>query len=85
MLIYLQKCGSFTQISFCRKIQQKAKISAETRRDQLTSRIKVATKNRSRDRKLSCQSIPSHNITKFNLKEEIEVLKMVKSLLEERS
>ena len=31
-----------------------AKISAETRRDQPTSRIEVATENRSRDRKLSC-------------------------------
>ena len=31
-----------------------AKISAKTRRDQPTSIIEVATENRSRDRKLSC-------------------------------
>ena len=53
----------------------KAKISVETRRDQLTSRIEVATENWSRDRKLSCQSFPSHNITKFSFEKEIEVLK----------
>ena len=52
----------------------KAKILAETRRDQLTSRIEVATKNRGRDRKLICQSVPSHDITNFNFEEEIEVL-----------
>ena len=40
-----------------------AKISEETRRDQLTSKIEVATENRGRDRKLSCQSVPSHDIT----------------------
>ena len=85
MLICLQKCGYFTQISFCRKIQQKLKFQQKTRRDQLTSRIEVATENRSRDRKLSCQSVPSHDITKFSLEEEIEVLKRVKSLLKERT
>ena len=52
----------------------KAKISAETRRDQLTSRIEVATENRGRDRKLSCHSVPSHDITNFSFEEEIEVL-----------
>ena len=52
----------------------KAKISAETRRDQLTSRIEVATENRGRDMKLSCQPVPSHDITNFSFEEEIEVL-----------
>ena len=50
------------------------KISAETRRDQPTSRVEIATKNRSLDRKLSCQSFPSHDITKINFEEEIEDL-----------
>ena len=45
----------------------KAKISEETRRDQLTRKIEVATENRGRDRKLSCQSDPSHDITDFML------------------
>ena len=51
-----------------------AKISVETRRDQPTSRIEVATENLSRDKKLSCQSFPSHDITKINFEEEIEDL-----------
>ena len=50
------------------------KISVETRRDQPTRRIEVATENRSRGRKLSCQSFPSHGITKINFEEEIEDL-----------
>ena len=51
-----------------------AKISAKTREDQPTRRNEVATENRSRDRKLICQSFPSHDITKINLGEEIEDL-----------
>ena len=51
-----------------------AKISVETRRDQSTSKIEVATENRSRDKKLSCQSFPSHDFTKINFEEEIEDL-----------
>ena len=51
-----------------------AKISVETRRHQPTRRIEVATENRSRDRKLSCQSFPGHDITKINFEEEIEDL-----------
>ena len=51
-----------------------AKISAETRRDQPTSIIELATKNRSRDKKLNCQSFPSHDISKINFEEEIEDL-----------
>ena len=47
--------------------------------------IEVTTENRGRDRKLSYQSVPSHDITKFSFEEEIEVLKRVKLLLEERS
>ena len=46
---------------------EKAKILTETRRDQLTSRIEVAIENRGRDRKLSCQSVPCHDITNFML------------------
>ena len=49
-----------------------AKISAKTRRDQPTSKNEVAIENRSRDRKLSFQSFPSHDITKINFVEEIE-------------
>ena len=49
-----------------------AKISRKTRRDQPTSKNEVATENRSRNRKLSFQSFPSHNITKINFGEEIE-------------
>ena len=49
-----------------------AKISAKTRRDQPTSKNEVAIENRSRDRKLSFQSFPSHDITKINFGEEIE-------------
>ena len=49
-----------------------AKISAKTKGDQPTSKNEVATENWSRDRKLSCQSIPSHDITKINFGEEIE-------------
>ena len=49
-----------------------AKISAKTRRDQPASRNEVATKSRSRDRKLSFQSFPSHDITKISFGAEIE-------------
>ena len=49
-----------------------AKISVKTRRDQPTRRIEVVTENRSRDRKLSCQSFQSRDITKINFEEEIE-------------
>ena len=38
------------------------------------SRIEVTTENLSRDRKLICQPVPSHDITKFSLEEEIENL-----------
>ena len=73
MLICLQKCGYFTKISFCRKIQQKLK-SQQKLEETVYSRIEVATENRGRDRKLSCQSVPSHDITKFSFEEEIEAL-----------
>ena len=51
-----------------------AKIPAKTRRDQPTSKNEVATENRSRARKLICQSFPSHDITKINFGEEIDDL-----------
>ena len=51
-----------------------AKISAKTRRDQPSSKTEDATENWSHDRKLSCQSFPSHDITKINFREEIEDL-----------
>ena len=51
-----------------------AKISAKTKRDQPTSRIEVANENQIHDRKLSCQSFPSPDITKINFEEEIEDL-----------
>ena len=63
----------------------KAKISEKVQSKPVYRRIEVATENWGRDRKLSCQSVPSHNITKFSFEEEIEVLNRVKSLLEERS
>ena len=53
---------------------EEAKISAKTRRDQPTSRNEVATDNRSCDRRLICQSFPSHDITKINFGEELEDL-----------
>ena len=48
------------------------KISVKTIRDKPTSKNEVAIENRSRDRKLSFQSFPSHDITKINFGEEIE-------------
>ena len=53
---------------------EEAKISVKTKRDQPTSRNEVATESRSRDRKLSFQSFPSHDITKISFGEEIEDL-----------
>ena len=56
------------------KSTAEAKIPAKTKRDQPTSRNEVAIEIRSRDRKLICQSFPSHDITKINFGEEIEDL-----------
>ena len=56
------------------KSTAEAKIPAKTKRDQPTSRNEVATEIRSRDRKLICQSFPSHDIIKINFGEEIEDL-----------
>ena len=44
MLIYLQKCGSFTQISFCRKIQQKLKFQHKLEETSLQAELKSQLK-----------------------------------------
>ena len=70
----MQKCEYFTPNLILQKSTAEAKIPAKTKRDQLTSRNEVATENRSHDKKLICQSFPSHDITKINFGEEIEDL-----------
>ena len=47
------------------------KIPAKTRRDQPISRNEVATESRSHDKKLFVQLIPSYDISRTSLEEEI--------------
>ena len=85
MLIYLQKCGSFTQISFCRKIQQKLKFQQKPEETSLQEELKSQLKIRVAIGSLAVSQFQVTTTPISCFEEEKEVLKRVKSLIKERS
>ena len=72
MLINMQKHGYFTQILFCRKLQQNKKPQQEPEETSLIAGMRSRLKNEVATRNSSIQLFPGHDTTKTSLEGEME-------------
>ena len=72
MLINMQKYGCFTQIKFCRELQQNQKPQQEPEDTSLIARVKSQLRIEVATRIYSPQVIPGHDTTKTSLERKME-------------